>query len=88
MWYGVADDDGLEDLWERQARELDPAERSDILERIRAKRAEHMQPIHLVNVWGILVRRDDVFNLGATYFAHHPLDYSKQLEHTWTLADS
>ena len=47
-----------------------------------------MQPIHLVNVWGILVRRDDVFNLSSTYFAHHPLDYSKQLEHTWTLADS
>ena len=88
VWYGVADDDGLEDLWERQARELDPAERSDILERIRARRAEHMQPIHLVNVWGILVRRDDVFNLSSTYFAHHPLDYSKQLEHTWTLVDS
>ena len=86
--YGVEDDDELRDLWELQARELDPAERSDILERIRAKRAEHMQPIHLVNVWGILVRRDDVFNLSSTYFAYHPLDYSKQLERTWTLADS
>ena len=86
--YGVEDDDELRDLWELQARELDPAERSDILERIRAKRTEHMQPIHLVNVWGILVRRDDVFNLSSTYFAHHPLGYSKQLERTWTLADS
>ncbi len=86
--YGVEDDEELRNLWELQARELDPAERSDILERIRARRAEHMQPIHLVNVWGIFVRRDDVFNLSATYFAHHPLGYSKQLEHTWTLADS
>ena len=84
---GDDDDDELQNLWERQARELDPAERSDVLEQIRTKRAEHMQPIHLINPYGIFVRRGYVFNVGATYFAHNPMSYPKQFEHAWKIAD-
>ena len=80
---GAEDDAELDALWERQERTLDPFERSEILEQIRAKRAEHMLPIYLVNSYGLFVRRGNVYNLGATYFAHNPLDYPKQLERTW-----
>ena len=84
---GDGDDGELQNLWELQARELDPAERSDILEQIRAKRAEHVQSIHLVNPYGIFARRRDVFNVGATYFAHNPMDYPKQFEQAWKIVD-
>ena len=87
MARGEEDDDRLQNLWELQARELDPAERSDILEQIRAKRAEQVQSIHLVNPYGLFVRRRDVFNVGATYFAHNPMDYPKQFERAWKIVD-
>lgn len=77
----------LEPMWRAQRRSLDPVERSGILEAIRRKRDEQLQEIHLVNPYGLHVRRGNVFNLRATFIGHDPMAASKQLERTWKIAD-
>ena len=77
----------LEPMWRAQRRALDPMERSEILESIRRKRDEQLQEIHLVNPYGLHVRRGNVFNLRATFIGHDPMAVPKQLERTWKIVD-
>ena len=85
--YATGDDTELASLWDAQRQALDFSERSEMLERIRQRRAEMMPEINLVNPCGLFVRRANVFNLGISYFAHDPLDAPKQLERTWKIED-
>ena len=79
-----AEEDGeLRRLSALQRRMLDPLERSGVLERIRGRRGELMETIHLVNPYGLHARRGGVFNLVATYFAHDPVGAPGQLAQTW-----
>lgn len=80
------EDGELRRLSAQQRRMLDPIERSGVLERIRERRAELMGTIHLVNPYGLHMRRGDVFNLAATYFAHDPAGAPGQLARTWKSA--
>lgn len=66
-----------------QRRTLDPIERSGVLERIRGRRGELMETVHLVSPYGLNARRGGVFNLVATYFAHDPVGAPGQLARTW-----
>ena len=75
------------ELWQRQRRTIDPAERSQILEALRLRRAELMETVHLINRYGLHMRRPHVHNLVITAFAHHPIQQAKQLERTWLSAD-
>ena len=76
------------DLWQRQRRTIDPAERSQILEALRLRRAELMETVHLINRYGLHMRRPHVHNLVITAFAHHPIQQAKQLERTWLSAEN
>ena len=72
------------DAWsEAQRRAIDPWERSELLERIRLKEAEEVWRLHLVNPYGLAVRREHVFNLVDTYFSKNVETLPKQLERTW-----
>lgn len=73
----------LEQLWESARRTLDPQERSEVLEQIRARAAEAMPAVHLVNRYGLHARRAGVFDLAAPYFAHDPAGAASQLARVW-----
>lgn len=77
----------IAELWQRQRRTVDPADRSQVLEAIRLRRAELMETVHLINRYGIHMRRPNVHNLVITAFAHDPIQQAKQLERTWLSAD-
>ena len=73
----------LERLWESARRTLDPLERSEAIEQIRARTAEAMPAVHLVNRYGLHARRAGVFDLVAPYFAHDPAGAASQLARVW-----
>lgn len=73
----------LERLWVSARRMLDPSQRSEVLEQIRARAAEAMPAVHLVNPYGLHARRAHVFNLTTTYFAHDPARAASQLARVW-----
>ena len=73
----------LERLWESARRTLDPLERSEVIEQIRARTAEAMPAVHLVNRYGLHARRAGVFDLVAPYFAHDPVRAASQLSRAW-----
>lgn len=75
----------LDQLCEQQRRELDPAERSDLLERIRRRDLEISWRVPLINPYGLLARRGDVFDLRASHIAHGFDLNPKQLERAWHL---
>ena len=75
----------LDDLCERQRRELDPVRRSELLERIRQRDAELARRLTLVNPYGLIARRGHAFNVGGTYFAHDFERNPKQFERAWRL---
>ena len=75
----------LDDLCERQRRELDPVRRSELLERIRQRDAELAWRLTLVNPYGLIARRGHAFNVGGTYFAHDFAQNPKQFERAWRL---
>ena len=83
-----AEDPLVAELWQRQRRTIDPAERSQILEALRLRRAELMETVHLINRYGLHLRRPHVHNLVITAFAHHPIQQAKQLERTWLSAEN
>ena len=73
----------MDALWDQQRRALDPAHRSELLEQIRARRAEQMTELHFVTPYGMHARRGNIYNLCASYFAHEPIRNPKQLERAW-----
>ena len=73
----------LERLWGSARRTLDPLERSEVIEQIRARTAEAMPAVHLVNRYGLHARRAGVFDLVAPYFAHDPVGAAPQLSRAW-----
>ena len=73
----------LERLWETARRTLDPLERSEVIEQIRARTAEAIPAVHLVNRYGLHARRAGVFDLVAPYFAHDPAGAASQLARVW-----
>ena len=75
----------LDDLCERQRRELDPVLRSELLERIRLRDAELGRRLTLVNPYGLIARRGHAFNVGGTYLAHDFAQNPKQFERAWRL---
>lgn len=77
----------LEPMWKAQRQALDPFERSEILEAIRRKRDEQLQEIHLVNPYGLHVRRGNAFNLCSTFIGHDPMATPKQFERVWKIVD-
>ena len=77
------DDEQLRRLWEQQRMAVDFAERSEMLERVRARRGEVMETVHLVNRYGLHVRRGNVFGLVGTFFAHDPAGAASQLARVW-----
>ena len=79
---GIADA-ALDALVEAQRRELDPLKRSDLLEQIRRREAEEVWRLHLVNPYGLSVRREYVFDKVDTYFAKKIEQRPRQLERVW-----
>ena len=77
------EDGELRRLWEEQRNAADFAERAEALERVRARRAEVMETVHLVNPYGLHVRQGNVFGLVGTYFAHDPAQAASQLARVW-----
>ena len=77
------EDGELRRLWEEQRNASDFAERSEVLEWVRERRAEVMETVHLVNGYGMHVRRGDVFGLVGTFFAHDPAEAASQLARVW-----
>ena len=75
----------LDQLCEQQRRELDPTKRSDLLEQIRQRDLEVSWRVPLINPYGLLARRGDVFDLRATHIAHDFDLNPKQLERAWHL---
>ena len=75
----------LDDLCERQRRELDAVRRSELLERIRLRDAELGWRLTLVNPYGLIARRGHAFNAGGAYFAHDFERNPKQFERAWRL---
>lgn len=73
----------LERLWESARRTLDPLERSEVIEQIRARAADAMPAVHLVNRYGLHARRAGVFDLVAPYFAHDPVGAASHLSRAW-----
>lgn len=78
----------LDDLCERQRRELNPIKRSEILEQIRQRDLEISWRLPLVNPYGLLARHADVFNVTATHIAHNHAFNPKQFERAWHLPPS
>ena len=77
------EDAELERLWASARRTLDPLQRSEVLEQIRARTAEAMPAVQLINPYGLHARRAHVFNLTTTYFAHDPARAASQLARVW-----
>lgn len=77
------EDAELQRLWASARRTLDPLQRSEVLEQIRARTAEAMPAVQLVNPYGLHARRAHVFNLTTTYFAHDPARAASQLARVW-----
>ena len=82
---GAVRDGVLDDLCERQRRELDAVRRSELLERIRLRDAELGWRLTLVNPYGLIARRGHAFNVGGAYFAHDFQRNPKQFERAWRL---
>ena len=82
---GQVRDGVLDDLCERQRRELDAVRRSELLERIRLRDAELGWRLTLVNPYGLIARRGHAFNVGGAYFAHDFARNPKQFERAWRL---
>ena len=82
---GQVRDGVLDDLCERQRRELDAVRRSELLERIRLRDAELGWRLTLVNPYGLIARRGHAFNVGGAYFAHDFERNPKQFERAWRL---
>ena len=72
-----------QEIAEAQRRALDPLERSDLLEQIRHREAEEVWRLHLVNPYGLSVRREYVFDKVDTYFAKSIEQRPRQLERVW-----
>ena len=81
-WGGIADAE-IDEWGVAQRQATDPLNRSELLERIRLKEAEQVWRLHLVNPYGLAVRREHVFNLVDTYFSKNVETLPKQLERTW-----
>lgn len=79
---GIADAE-LDALAEAQRRELDPLARSALLEQIRRREAEEVWRLHLVNPYGLSVRREYVFDKVDTYFGKLIQQRPRQLERVW-----
>ena len=79
---GIADAE-LDALAEAQRRELDPLARSALLEQIRRREAEEVWRLHLVNPYGLSVRREYVFDKVDTYFGKLIEQRPRQLERVW-----
>ena len=75
----------LDQLCEQQRRELDPTKRSGLLEQIRQRDLDVSWRVPLINPYGLLARRGDVFDLRATHIAHDFDLNPKQLERAWHL---
>ena len=73
----------IDALAEAQRRALDPLERSELLEQIRYREAEEVWRLHLVNPYGLSVRREYVFDKVDTYFAKSIEQRPRQLERVW-----
>ena len=73
----------LDALAEAQRRELDPLKRSALLEQIRRREAEEVWRLHLVNPYGLSVRREYVFDKVDTYFGKLIEQRPRQLERVW-----
>ena len=82
-YWGGIDDAEIDEWGVAQRRATDPLERSELLERIRLKEAEQVWRLHLVNPYGLAVRREHVFNLVDSYFSKNVETLPKQLERTW-----
>ena len=81
-WSGIAAAD-LDGWAEAQREAVDPLERADLLEKIRAKSLEEAYRIFLVNPYKVSARTPNVFNLYNTYYADSLELAPKQLERTW-----
>lgn len=81
----LAQDPALDELCERQRRDLDPVRRSETLEQIRQRDLELSWRLPLVNPYGLMARRSDVFNVGAAHIAHGFDLNPKQFERAWRL---
>ena len=79
---GITDDE-LVALAEAQRRALDPLERSALLEQLRMREAEQVWRLHLVNPYGLSVRREYVFDKVDTYFGKDLWQRPRQLERVW-----
>lgn len=75
----------LDDLCQRQRAELDPARRSELLERIRLRDLELSLRLPLVNRYGLVARQGNIFNVGVTHIAHSFDLNPKQFERAWRL---
>ena len=77
----------LDELCEQQRRELDPVQRSELLERIRKRDLELSGRLPLVNRYGLFARQGNVFNVGGTHIAHSFDLNPKQFEQAWQLPE-
>ena len=81
----LAQDPALDELCERQRRDLDPARRSETLEQIRRRDLELSWRLPLVNPYGLVARHSDVFNIRGAHIAHGFDLNPKQFERAWRL---
>ena len=83
----LVQDAELDKLCEQQRVELDPVRRSELLEQIRKRDIELGWRLTLVNPYGLVARREGVFNVGASYLAHSFDLNPKQFEQAWQLPE-
>ena len=82
---GIADPE-LDEWAIAQARAVRPEDRSRYLEQIRKREADQAWRLHLVNPYGIVVRRGYVYNVVNTYFGKEVTALAKQFERSWRSA--
>lgn len=78
-------DEKLDEWSLTQRHAADSDERSRHLEQIRQRDAEQVWRLHLVNPYGIRIRREHAFNVVDAYFAKYVETIPKQLERSWRL---
>lgn len=78
-------DEKLDEWSLAQRHAADSGERSRHLEQIRQRDAGQVWRLHLVNPYGIRIRREHVFNVVDAYFAKYVETIPKQLERSWRL---
>ena len=81
----LVQDAELDELCQQQRTELDPARRSELLERIRLRDLELSLRLPLVNRYGLVARQGNIFNVGVTHIAHSFDLNPKQFERAWRL---